>query len=253
MPARSRLRRGFTLIEVMTAVVILIILAALAVTFMVYGMGKARMNNAVFDVTAMINSAQLRAISRGSPHYIFIHQTPDNRVRILLMERPDAPPVIPNWNTLDLTQEPDVVLAFTRILPDNSVETRNAPIHDQLVLGAGSGMDSGGLAFLDLDSTRITKPLPAPFSAIAMSTPTVTPSELNKPTQNLAAGCNFCVSPSGRPYGVLRFNADGTMQVMTGDAVSGAVIAFAPNTDDEKGFTPKLLSVSAPAGAAVVF
>ena len=89
MPVRSRLRRGFTLIEVMTAVVIVIILAALAVTYMVYGMGKARMNNAVFDVAAMINGAQLRAISRGSPHYIFIHQTPDNRVRLLLLERPD--------------------------------------------------------------------------------------------------------------------------------------------------------------------
>ncbi|WP_224248990.1 pilus assembly FimT family protein [Hyalangium gracile] len=252
MPARTRLRRGFTLIEVMTAVVILIILAALAVTFMVYGMGKARMNNAVFDMTAMINSAQMRAISRGSPHYIFIHQTPDNRLRLLLLERPDDGTAI-SWNALDLTQEPDVVLAYTRTLPNNTLETRNATIHDQLVLAASSGMDSGGLAFLDLDSNRITKPLPAPFSAIPLTTPQTTPSELNKPTQDLAAGCNFCVSPSGRPYGVLRFNSDGTMKVMTGNVPSGAVIAFAPSTEDEKGFTPKLLTVSAPAGAAVVF
>src|SRR5690349_19441529 len=73
MLTRSRLHRGFTLLEVMAAVVILIILSALAATFMVYGMGRARMNNAVFDVAALINSAQLRAISRGTPHYIFIH------------------------------------------------------------------------------------------------------------------------------------------------------------------------------------
>ncbi|MBN1205965.1 MAG: prepilin-type N-terminal cleavage/methylation domain-containing protein, partial [Myxococcaceae bacterium] len=53
LPIRPRLRRGFTLIEVMTAVVILIILATLAVTFMVYGVGKARVNNAVFDVAAL--------------------------------------------------------------------------------------------------------------------------------------------------------------------------------------------------------
>jgi hypothetical protein len=52
---------------------------------------------------------------------------------------------------------------------------------------------------------------------------------------------------------VLRFNADGTMEVLTGNAPSGAVLAFAPNTDDEKGFTPKLLTISAPAGATVVF
>jgi hypothetical protein len=44
------------------------------------------------------------------------------------------------------------------------------------------------------------------------------------------------------------------MEVMTGlNTESGAVIAFAPNTEDEKGFAPKLLTVSAPAGATVVF
>jgi prepilin-type N-terminal cleavage/methylation domain-containing protein len=252
MLAHTRLRRGFTLLEVMTAVVIIIILAALAVTYRVYGMGKARMNNAVFDVTAMINGAQLRAVSRGSPHYLFIHQTPDHRVRVQVLERPDDGLPI-SWSALDLSQEPEVALAFTRKRPDGTTEISNAFVRDQLVLSAGSGLDSGGLAFLDLDSTRITRPLPAPFSAIPLTTPLVTPSSMNKPTQDLLAGCNFCVVSSGHPYGVLRFNSDGTMRVMTGGAPSGAVIAFAPNTEDEKGFTPKLLTVSAPAGAAVVF
>ncbi len=57
---------------------------------MVYGMGKARMNNAVFDITALINSAQLRAVSRGTPHYIVIDQTPDHRVRVHVLERSDG-------------------------------------------------------------------------------------------------------------------------------------------------------------------
>ena len=107
MPVRSRHRRGFTLIEVMTAVVILIILTALAVTYMVYGMGKARMNNAVFDATAMINAAQLRAISRGTPHYVFIHQTSRHRTHPRAPAGAGAPgraarPA--NWNTLDLSR-----------------------------------------------------------------------------------------------------------------------------------------------------
>lgn len=252
MFAHSRHRRGFTLLEVMTAVVIVLILAALAVTYMVYGMGKARMNNAVFDVTALINSAQLRAISRGSPHYVVIHQTPDHRVRVQVLERSEDTPT-PNWNALDLTQGPDVALAFTRTQPDGTVVTVNAPIRDDLVLGDGAGVSTSGLAFLDLDSSLIRKPLPAPFSAIALTTPLATPPDSNKPTRELLSGCNFCVEGAGHPYGVLRFNPDGSLEVMTGDAPSGAVIAFAPDTQAEQGFAPKLLTISAPAGATVVF
>jgi prepilin-type N-terminal cleavage/methylation domain-containing protein len=257
LPTRYRIRRGFTLIEVMTAVVIIIILAALSVTFMVYGMGKARMNNAVFDVTAMVGTAQLRAISRGSPHYIFLYQTPDDRLHMLLLERPDLSPT-PNWGALTLTlpgSPPEVALAFNTVDALGNPVVRNAIIRDQLVLGAGSGSDAGGLAFLDLDSNRITKPLPAPFSAIPLTTPLFTASPLNEPSLNLLVGCNFCIENGngGPPYGVLRFNSDGTMEVMTGNSPSGAAIAFAPNTKDEKGFTPKILTVSAPAGAAVVF
>jgi prepilin-type N-terminal cleavage/methylation domain-containing protein len=252
MFAHRRHRRGFTLLEVMTAVVIMLILAALAVTYQVYGTGKARMNNAVFDVTALINSTQLRALSRGSPHYIFIHQTPDHRVRIQVLERAEDTPT-PNWNALDLTQGPEVALAFTRTRPDGTVEPVNASLRDELVLGGSTGVDSGGLAFLDLDSSLIRRPLPAPFNTIALTTPQTTPANPNVPTQDLMAGCNFCVAGSGHPYGVLRFNPDGSLQVMTGDAPSGAVIAFAPNTPAEQGFAPKLLTVSAPAGATVVF
>ncbi|MFL5346790.1 MAG: Tfp pilus assembly protein FimT/FimU [Hyalangium sp.] len=256
MPAYSRHRRGFTLIEVMTAVVIIIILAALAVSYMVYGMGKARMNNAVFDATAMINGAQLRALSHGVPHYVLIHQLPalNNRVRLQVLERPDSGPAPADWNALDLNlKSPQEALSYTHYKTDGTTEILNAPLRDEMVLGDGAGVSASGLAFLDLDSTRVPKPLPAPFSAIPMTTPTFTPTDKDKPTPSLLAGCNFCVTSAGHPYGLLRFNSDGTMQVLTGNAASGAVIAFAPNTTSEQGFQPKLLTVSAPAGATVVF
>jgi len=252
MHTHSRHRRGFTLLEVMTTVVILIILSALAGTYMIYGMGKARMNNAVFDATALINGAQMRAISRGSPHYVIIDQTPDSRVRIHVVERSEDLPTL-NWGALDWTKELTVALAFTRTQPDGTVMLVNAPVRDELVLGDGAGVSGNGLAFLDLDSSLIRRPLPAPFNTLAIATPLITPSEEDKPTGDLMAGCNFCVNPSGHPYGVLRFNADGTVQVMTGNAPSGAVIAFASNVPSEQGVAPKLLTVSAPAGATTVF
>ncbi|MBN1205738.1 MAG: prepilin-type N-terminal cleavage/methylation domain-containing protein, partial [Myxococcaceae bacterium] len=194
MHTHSRLRRGFTLMEVMTAVVILTILGTLAVTFMVYGVGKARVNNAVFDVAALITTAQLRAVSSGTPHYVFFHQTPDKRLRIQTLERPDLPPLIPDWNVLDLSNGIEDALEFERALPPPGVGTELVPppTRDQLTLGVGSGLDSGGLSFLDLDSTRIQRPLPAPYQAISLhsdasnGTPDI-------PTGDLIAGCNFCV------------------------------------------------------------
>lgn len=253
MHSRSRLHRGFTLLEVMAAAVILLILSALAATYMVYGTGRARMNNAVFEVAALINSAQLRAISRGTPHYVLIRQPAGGRVRIHLLERPDAPRLgAAAWAALDLSQGPERALAFNRTRPEGTVEVANALARDQLVLGSSTGPDSGGLAFLDLDSNRIRKPLPAPFRAIPLTT-TAHSNEVDRPTPDLLAGCNFCINPSGEAYGVLRFNSDGTLEVLTGNAPSGAVIAFAPDTRSETGIPPKLLAVSAPVGTTVIF
>jgi prepilin-type N-terminal cleavage/methylation domain-containing protein len=259
--ARSRLRQGFTLIEAMVAVTILAILVALSA----YGLrffGTARMNNAVFDVAAIINTTQLRAISRGAPHYVFIHQplqntTQPGRVRILMIERPDSPRLSrAEWAALNLVNGPAAALTFT----DPLGTPVNAAVRDRVTLGT-SWTEPGNqppanasyLGFLDLDSNRIRKPLPAPFTALSLST-TVQAPNLNIPVQDLMAGCNFCINPSGtEPYGALRFNADGTMEVMTGNARSGAVIAFAPNTRNEADVLPKILAVSAPAGAVVIF
>jgi hypothetical protein len=246
-----------------TILAILIALSSLGLRFF----GTARMNNAVFDTAALISTAQLRAISRGAPHYVFIHQPMNHpvqpgRVRVVMFERPDTPRIAPAaWQTLNLTNGPDDALQFTGIRPDGTVGTMPALVRDRLELGtsvteAGNSQPSNAafLGFLDLDSTRITRPLPPPFSAISLTTLAEATPNRNIPVQNLLVGCNFCVNPSGdEPYGVLRFNPDGTMEVVTGNARSGGVIAFAPNTQNERDVVPKLLTISAPAGAVVIF
>lgn len=249
---RLTLRRGFTLVEWMAAMAIVAILAALSVTFMLYGGGRARVNNAVFDLAALCSAAQLRALGQGVPHYLVLHQDAQGRLRAALLERPDAQPAL-TWSALDLTQGPEVALAFERTRPDGTRETVNAPLRDVLTLGASTGPDSGGIAFLDLDSARLRRPLPAPFNTIALTTPAFTPAELEQPSRELLAGCSFCVEGVGLPYGVIRFNTNGTVELPTSAGGSGGALALMPNTLDETHFAPRLLSISAPAGAVRVF
>lgn len=245
----------------MAAVAVLAILMALA-TYGLRYMGTARMNNAVFDVAALTNAAQLRAISRGAPHYIFIHQpftntTQPGRVRVLMIERPDVPAISPAaWQTLDLSNGPARALQFSG--PTGPLD---AMIRDRIELGTtwaepgnSQPVNASFLGFLDLDSPRIHNSLPPPFTAISMNTTVQATPDLNLPSLDLLVGCNFCISsPGGEPYGVLRFNPDGTMEVLTGNARTGGVIAFAPSTREERDVAPRLLTFSAPAGAVVVF
>jgi prepilin-type N-terminal cleavage/methylation domain-containing protein len=249
----SRHRRGFTLLELMIAVVILLILSSLAVTFLLYGAGRARMNNAVFDMAALSSSAQLSAMSRGTPHYLLVRQTADGDLRLHVLERPDTLPVI-DWNALDLSGGPEAALEFDDPQDVGPAIRRNAFNRGQLVLGASTGPDSGGLAFLDLDSARIPDPLPAPYNNLPTTTAAnPAPARMDMPTPELLHGCSFCINPSGEPYGVIRFNPNGTVQVMTGGSQTGGVIAFMPNRDTEAAVVPRLLTIAAPSGAINVF
>jgi hypothetical protein len=234
----------------MTVVAIVAIMASLSYTVMVYGAGRARMNNTVFDVAAVVSTAQLRALSRGVPHYMLVFQDADGQVTVSVLERPDLGPA-PIWDALDLTAGPEAALAFERTLPNGTIEPVDALLRDRVTMGVGSGPDSGGIAFMDLDSPRIRRPLPAPFNTIPLAS-AFAPANLNLPSSELLAGCSFCIA-GARPYGVIRFNTNGTVQPMTGDAETGGTIAFMPNTTEESNFEPRLLTISAPAGAVRVF
>lgn len=246
----------------MVATAILIILTAMAVGVL-SGAGRARMNNSVFEVAALVNAAQLRAVSSGVPHYLLIHRPPardveSTLVRVHILERPDDPlpgggaPNAAFWNNLDLTNGPEQALAFE---PPGAGGATPAFNRGRVGLAVSNGPDRGDVAFMDLDSPRVAGLVRPPFNTVSL-TSTVDANPRDLPSGDLRVGCNFCINPSGtEPYGVLRFNPDGTMQVLTGPlaARTGAAIAFAPDTRDEQAVTPRLLVVAAPAGATVVY
>jgi prepilin-type N-terminal cleavage/methylation domain-containing protein len=67
---RPPFRQGFTLIEAVIVVGIISLTAAMAGTAMIYGTGRAALNNAAFEISALVSIAQMRAANTGRPHYI---------------------------------------------------------------------------------------------------------------------------------------------------------------------------------------
>ncbi len=256
MPVRSPHRKGFTLIELMTAVAIIAVLAALAVTLMVYGVGRARMNNASFELAAMMAAAQMSAPNRGVPNYLILYQRPGGPLRVALIDRPDSPALsAADWGNLDLSHlagletnpADSTTLTYQRNTDAGVPESVQPVLLDQLELAVSSGVDSGGISFLDLDSNRIERPLPRPFNTIPLES-SGTAADLDQATPDLLAGCSFCVSANGVAYGVLRFNTNSTVEILTGPSRAGGSIAFMPSTQSERGFAYKLLVISAPSG-----
>jgi type II secretory pathway pseudopilin PulG len=221
------------LLEAMTAIAIIAILAAMAATAMAYGTGRARMNNAAFELAAMMSSAQIRASSRGVPHFVVLIDE-GTRVRALMLERADtAAPV--NWATA--VPANNFSATGARFLEAvNLVETRQR--------SAGT-TDSNDSDFIILNSTAIeTRPLPAPFQAIPL-----TPAGPSR----LLRSCSFCVAGAGGDRGVIRFNANGTVQMLTGPTPAGGVLGLTASTAQQRNVIYRLVAVSAPAGAVRVF
>jgi len=226
--AHTRRTRGFTLVEVMVTIAILGILAMLAATFMVYGAGRARLNNAAFEVTSVLSVAQIRATSTGVPHYAVFFQDAA-AAGVYLLERADDPLAPIDWRTADIS---------------DALEQVGGTVRDRVMLATS---DTAAVEFAVLDSSRLPIPsLPEPFSAIAL-----TPGGAGSP---LAQACSFCVAGgAGGTRGVLRFNPDGTVLVMTANALAGGVIALTPNTEQQRNLHTRLVVISAPAGVFRVF
>ncbi len=107
------------------------------------------------------------------------------------------------------------------------------------------GAETSAVAFPDLESVTAPvrpNPLPAPFAAI--------PVRRGGASMELARACSFCVENSGTARGVIRFNPDGTVRILTGGAQSstGGVIALTPRTAQQRDIITRLVVISVPAG-----
>ncbi len=229
MVARTQRHKGFSLLEVMVVVAILGILGTMAATFMVYGSGRARMDNAAFEVASVLSVAQIRATSTGVPHYaIFYQEGPLTRL-YLLERRDELGPV--DWTLANLSND---LTAVGGAMRDRVTLTRVA--------------ETNTIAFADLDSAVVLpKPLPQPFAAI--------PVRRGSGGSDLGRACSFCIDGAGTTRGVIRFNTDGTVRILTGGAQAslGGVIGFTPTTTQQRNIITRMVVISVPAGIYRVF
>ncbi|QRN98645.1 prepilin-type N-terminal cleavage/methylation domain-containing protein [Archangium violaceum] len=221
MSVRSR-SAGFTLVEVMVVVAILGVLVTLAGVAVFHGTARVRVSNAAFEVGALYTAAQMRATSMGVPHYVVFHDD-GTTFGVSLLERADALGAY-NWASEDVTD----------------ISTVGGVLHERLRLS-----DEGGLGFLDLGASGSgLRTLPAPFSSIPLT---------SSGSGRLLGGCSFCTEGTGGARGVIRFSPDGTVQVMTGGAEAGGVVAFATDSGGGQSGSPRWVVIAAPAGAIRVF
>jgi prepilin-type N-terminal cleavage/methylation domain-containing protein len=214
--------RGITLIELLVGVAIIGILATLAGTAVLHGTARARVSNAAFEVGALYAAAQLRATSRGVPHYVVFHDDGTD-FGVYLLERPDALGPY-DWAAADVVDA--VQVQGTRV--------------EHLRLSS-----ERGLGFMDLDAPPLQpRPLPAPFSSIPLTA---------AGRGGLLGGCSFCTTGTGGTRGVLRFSPDGTVRVVTGSIETGGAIAFAPDTRGGQSGAPRVVVIASPAGAVRIF
>jgi hypothetical protein len=91
-----------------------------------------------------------------------------------------------------------------------------------------------------LTSAQVLKP---PFSAL--------PTAVVGGAKALA-GCTACIAGTGGTRGVIRFESDGTIRLVTGASTKG-VLLYLQNTRSGESATPKTIAIAAPAGVVKVF
>jgi hypothetical protein len=163
------------------------------------------------------------------PHYAVFFQ--EGAVAgVYRLERADEPLAAAiDWPTVDIS---------------NALEKVGGTVKDRLLLASS---DTAAVEFAVLDGAQLPiSKLPEPFSAIPL-----TP---GGSSTSLARACSFCVAGGvGGTRGVLRFNPDGTVQVLTTGALGGGVIALTPNTEQQRNLHTRLVVISTPAGVFRVF
>jgi prepilin-type N-terminal cleavage/methylation domain-containing protein len=234
----TRADAGMTLVEMMVVVAIVGILATMAVVELLYGTGRARLNNATWEISALSSVAQMRAAARGFPNYIVFYEA-DGETGVLHLEREERSGIANLvWNTVD-PLDPDTFVGT--VIPPAPVPT--VRVHDRLRFSGPWGRR--GMRFESLAGFSLAaRP---PYWAIS-----TTPAGAS----GLMAACSFCeAGGNGSFLGAIRYAPDGTVSIETGPgaplSMGGGAVALATDSADEAGH-PRLIAFSMPTGAVNV-
>jgi prepilin-type N-terminal cleavage/methylation domain-containing protein len=228
---RTRANAGMTLLEIMVVVAIVGILATMAVVEVLYGTGRARLNNATWEISALSSVARASAMGRGRPNYLVFYQS-GGESGVLHFEREEHSGIVdPLWVAVDPT-DPDTFAAA-------GVTVR---VHDRLRFTGGWGR--GGMRF---EALAGFPPMNDPYKAI-----TKDPAGAS----GLMAACSFCTAgANGSVLGAIRYAPDGTASIETGPGsplrFGGGAVALAADRPDEAGH-PRMIAFSVPTGAVNV-
>ena len=220
-----------TLLELMVVIAIAGILATMAVVELFYGTGRARLNNATWEIAALSSAAQMRAAGRGFPNYVVFYESV-GETGVLHFERDERAGIVdPAWSAVDPTN-PGTFAA-------GGVPVR---VHERIRFTGAWGR--GGMHFESLAGFSLAaRP---PYWAI----PTMPAG-----ASGLMAACSFCqAGANGSVIGAIRYAPDGTASVVTGPEaarLAGGAVALATDRPNEAGH-PRLIAFSVPTGAVNV-
>ncbi len=218
MAHKVRRPRGFTIIELMIVVAIIGIVSSLAGVGILYGNARAKLSNSVFEVSAMVSAAQMRAMASGKPNYLVFYQTSAGAFGIAHVER-DETATPPAWSAVDA----------------GNLATAGGVVLNQVALSTTKALSLGTV-------TSFTA-LPAPFAAVPMTAPG---------SSGLLGACSFCISATNGNLGALRFTQDGRVTVGSGSAdTPGAAFVLNGQAGGEKSRS-KLIAVVLPSGTLKV-
>ncbi len=234
-PMRTRLSRGFSLMEMMVVLAIIAVFATLAVFALGRASRAARLSGARFTVIQMLQSAKALAMSNGSDVYVIFSNLestsawpPDTAARILVYQ--------------------DRAFALRGSI-DNIMTVVNQPgnganIREELN-AAGTLFGGTGIAFVDTQGTvtpdcgDLNTLLPA-YMSVTNTRRTARPCA--------RSWCTFCEVQSGQCIGAIRFAANGEARIVTGGAGRGGLVKLVHPDDAQRS---ACIAISEPHGQAM--